>query len=176
MTTSWTCTFDDELSQLAIKHGTDKLKWYTSFYHELLKDRRAAQKVMELGIGTGASLRMWREYFPEAQIYGLDRNVIPIPGVTTMRFEQSDPETYPLLCDFDFIVEDASHQPADQLTAMLELAPRTKLYVIEDTGYMEHEELLRFAANIPYPYEVVEFVNPELQNMGDRGSCIVVRP
>ena len=88
----------DDLSKLAFKYGTDKTPEikhpYTPFYYELLKDKRKTIKtVLELGIGTydtmqhvrvvydprlkrdyhrGASLKMWRDFFPNAQIYGAD--------------------------------------------------------------------------------------------------------
>ena len=182
MITRWECRFDDPLSQLAAKHGTDKLKWYTGFYHSLLKDRRNAKKVMELGILNGASLRMWRDYFPLAIVYGLDHDknaLIQENRIYSLWFEQSEVGTYPFGNDYDFIVEDASHQWNHQMTALLALAPILApggIYIMEDTGYMPIEEVERKASEIPYPYEVVEFINPELQRMGDRGSCIVVRP
>jgi hypothetical protein len=44
--------------------------------------RELVQKVLEIGVGTkasmgenyrpGSSLRMWRDFFPNAEIYGLD--------------------------------------------------------------------------------------------------------
>ena len=193
MITSWTCTFDDPLSQLAAKYGTDKLKWYTSFYHELLKDRRDAKKILELGIGspdcmpegykTGASLRMWEEYFPQATIYGLDHScgtLINEGRIKSFFFQQSYENTYPLQelgTGFDLIVDDASHKWYDQLKALGILSPLTSLYIIEDTGYMTHNEArtnTRFL-NKWTNAEFVPFWNPNLP-AGDRGSCIVVWP
>ena len=82
----------DILSELAFKYGTDKCPQlnhaYTPFYYELLKDKRQSiKKVLEMGIGnrelqkkyfphcvTGASLFMWKDFFPNAQIYGADND------------------------------------------------------------------------------------------------------
>jgi len=198
---TWTQTTNDPLSELALKWTTDKIKWYTSFYHDLLNSRReTARKVMELGIGypdvmwgpqiwtawpvapyiTGASVRMWEEYFPEAQVYALDINkeILFNEGrIQSHWFDQSKAETYPLEqigCDFDFIVDDGSHRWEDQLLALHTLAPLTSLYVIEDTGYMPHEEAEAKAKALPYKTEFVAFENKRLP--GDRGSCMVVWP
>ena len=46
---------------------------YTRYYHPLFAPHRdEVRRVLELGIFGGASLRGWREYFPNATIYGLD--------------------------------------------------------------------------------------------------------
>ena len=86
------------LSLLSEKYGSDKggykkiHSWdphnYTDFYHKVLAEKiQSTKKVFECGIGTnnpklvsnmgvdgipGASLRMWRDYIPNAQIYGAD--------------------------------------------------------------------------------------------------------
>src|ERR1700722_3677551 len=63
------------LHDLALKHDTDKA-WdhgFTFFYDKFLRgERDRIRTVVELGIYRGASLKMWRDYFPSAQIYGLD--------------------------------------------------------------------------------------------------------
>ena len=61
------------LSQLAIKHGTDKWghHFYTDKYEDILKHLKEAEiKLLEIGVGGyefpdrgGGSLRMWKEYF-----------------------------------------------------------------------------------------------------------------
>ncbi len=76
-----------DLCHLAEYYGTDKLGVYTPFYDLLFRDRREKVfKVLEIGIGTikamahvkgykaGASLRMWRDYFINAEILGLDND------------------------------------------------------------------------------------------------------
>ena len=78
-----------DLCKLAMKYNSDKCPrighCYTPFYYELLKDRRASiKKVLEIGVGyeamkrrmpnytVGAGLFMWRDFFPNAQVYGAD--------------------------------------------------------------------------------------------------------
>ena len=74
--------YEDDLTRLATKHGTDKWgsHWYARHYHRHLQHLRSQTFAMlEIGIGGythmdhgGASLRMWKEYFPHATIVGLD--------------------------------------------------------------------------------------------------------
>ena len=78
-----------ELCEIAFKYGADKCPqighMYTPFYYEFLKDKRQSfKKVVEFGVGNkryyraipnyfiGASLRMWRDFFPNSQVYGAD--------------------------------------------------------------------------------------------------------
>src|SRR5512135_1095771 len=82
--------FETPLCEIAYKHGVDRCKQichnYTPYYWELLKDKReSVKKVVELGVGSlsvmssnppwykvGGGLYMWREFFPNAMIYGAD--------------------------------------------------------------------------------------------------------
>lgn len=164
-----------ELCHLGFKYGTDKCPQirhnYTPFYYELLKDRRETiKKVLELGIGRykgmkanawhydpglniqyhqGASLYMWRDFFPNAQIYGAD--ILP-----QALFEDERIKTY--LCDervkedlvkliantgsdIDLFVDDASHHVDDQIFLAKTLLPLLKkdvIYIIEDVGHSRH--------------------------------------
>ena len=79
------------LCLLAQKYYVDKCPaiyhHYTPKYHKLLKDKKVTV-FLEIGIGNhelmapivgdhyihGASLRMWRDYFPQAEIIGCDIN------------------------------------------------------------------------------------------------------
>jgi SAM-dependent methyltransferase len=190
-----------ELCELAEKHGTDKWFYYTAFYHDLLKDRREkVKRVLELGIGspatmldslsragiaeykTGASLFLWREYFPNAEIIGLDidrSTFVHSCGIRCFYCDQRDPMSYPLAVlgqSFDFIVDDAMHEKEPQLTAVKTLMPNLApdgIYIIEDVGYLGHEARREFLEEIPYPSQLVEFHNPRL---GPHiAACIVVR-
>jgi hypothetical protein len=199
--TKWETTTDDELSQLALKWTTDKIKWYTGFYHSLLNGKRDAKKVLEIGIGypavmwspetwywpiqpyiTGASVRMWEEYFPQAQVYALDINreiLINEGRIQSYWFDQSDITTYPIEqigTGFDFIVEDGSHKRDHQMTALMAFVPLLApggIYIAEDCGYMNHDELVQLCREIPYDTQLVEFHNTRLQ--GNFAACVVVR-
>jgi hypothetical protein len=186
---------------LAQKWGTDKWFYYTAFYHELLKDRRhKVKKVLELGIGSpatmldslsrmgiteykpGASLFMWEEYFPKAEIYGLDidRSILFNKGrIITSYFDQREPSTYPNFTGhhFDLIVEDGLHEKEAQLTALETLMPCLEpdgIYIMEDVGYLARACRIAFLREISYPAQLAEFHNPALGS--HIAACIVVRP
>lgn len=129
--------------------GTDKRPeplghGYTHYYHSLFADRRQdVRKVLEIGIDTGASLRMWREYFPLAQIYGLDcdrTKLIQEFCIESQFCDQSDAgslhdATFRVGDNFDLIIDDGSHQPEHQVAtakAFVPLLSPTGIYVIED--------------------------------------------
>lgn len=140
-----------ELCKLATKYGTDKIH-YTAFYSLLLaSERYSIRRVLEIGIGTksamshvpgyvpGASLKMWREYFPKANIFGIDKDPTVLfteKRIKTACADQSQPGTYSHLIDgvsFDLIVDDGSHKAEHQATAAKALLPWCSgLYIIED--------------------------------------------
>ena len=85
---------------------------------------------MQIGVGTGASFRTWREWFPDTRLVGLDaRRLVldpPIANCTIVHGNQTDPGAlYPLLrdCRFRLIVDDGSRRPVDQVQTFLMLFP-----------------------------------------------------
>lgn len=174
------------LLELAQKWRTDKAFFYAPFYEDLLAGKQV-RKVLEVGIGTpgamansiaragwtdyraGASLRMWRDYFPDAHIYGLDINqnavaeaADPVGRILTCCADSTKEIPFPIL--FDLIVDDGSHEPKDQLRTFQNLYPLLAwdgVYVIEDVT----EPL-----DLPCPAEMVSFSNEY-----GRASIYVVR-
>lgn len=139
----------DKLSKLAIKYGTDK--WsrkhhYTPVYYKLFnKQRKSFKKVLEIGIGEGPSLRMWRDFFPNAKIYGAeiqDNRIFEDGAIKVYKCDQSSLKDLKALIkeigtDIDFIVEDGSHIPEHQVFTCLTLMPLLKkeaVYIIEDVA------------------------------------------
>ncbi len=59
-------------------HDTDKNHEgghsYGSFYEDLFNqfDQQDELNILELGVQNGGSLRAWKEYFPNAHVYGVD--------------------------------------------------------------------------------------------------------
>ena len=74
----------DRLSKIANRIGTDKGTMnyghgYTVFYHALLDElSKGHVKMLEIGVADprfpGASLEMWKEYFPDIELIGYDIN------------------------------------------------------------------------------------------------------
>lgn len=141
------------LCDLALKYGTDKCSQikhhYTELYYELLNARRMqVKKVVEIGIDQGASLRMWRDFFPNAQIYGADirpEALIQEERITSLLCDQTSKKDLKSLIDatgndIDLFIDDGTHNPDDQIftcLAAMSLLNKSVLYVIEDVGKPE---------------------------------------
>ncbi len=151
-----------ELCRLAYWFGSDKcpqIKYhYTPYYYTLLKDRQnSIKKVLEIGVGSpelmphcpnykkGASLYMWRGFFPKAQIYGADilpELVFKDERIETFQCNQSKKKDLKKLIakigpDIDLVIDDGSHLAKDQVFTCLTLMPMLKkdiIYVIEDVA------------------------------------------
>src|ERR1700712_2107712 len=69
----------NDLDAIGTRWGTDKSALghnFLVFYEKFLNGlrNRGNLRVLEIGVYSGASLRMWEEYFPNAVIVGLDIN------------------------------------------------------------------------------------------------------
>jgi len=105
--------------------------------------------VVEIGVLGGASLRMWREYFPRAQIFGIDvdheAEANADDRITVLIGSQSDTAFLNTMLErtgrLDIVLDDGSHYARDQITTLLHLWRHVTpggIYVVEDlhTSYM----------------------------------------
>lgn len=172
------------LCELAIKYGTDKCgkHQYTPVYYDLLKDKKV-KRVLEIGVYNGASLRMWRDFFPGAEIYGIDidlRSLIKEDRITCFAGDQTKAYTLRNAAlvaggEFDLIVDDGSHVPDDQILTAWELLPflaPNGLYIIEDVGAHEYKVGPgALIADLPPSYEYLVPLLPP----GDPEQLVVIR-
>lgn len=128
------------LDDLALKYGTDKasnLHNYTRWYEKLLPTAESNISLLEIGVSDGKSLRMWREYYPNAFIKGIDIDVKkcnPIEGVLLLEADQKN-LSFGEYVKFDVIIDDGSHRWEDQISSFKALWPHINpggVYVIED--------------------------------------------
>ena len=144
----------NDLDRLAVHHGSDKFgsHYYTNHYHSCfapIRDRPL--ELLEIGIGGyddpssgGASLRMWKDYFPAAQIYGLDwyeKPGVAEDRIRTYQGSQTDPVAMArILADtpdqaFDIIIDDGSHRNEHVIATFMMMFQYVKpggWYVVED--------------------------------------------
>lgn len=147
------------LEDLFAKYGTDKNHHgYTPFYTAELEARRhEVKRVLEIGISCssvlgssmhniGASLWSWHDFFPNAEIVGIDidpRWMVNSEDGRIRSFCVDAYDTQALLAvmtkiggePFDFIVDDADHDPGPQVQLLRDLSPylaQNGLYAIED--------------------------------------------
>lgn len=131
------------LHELAIKYGSDKAEHgYCEFYEEHLP--KSPKKILEIGVLKGASIRMWREWFPETEIHGLDlfiENPMPdIEGAIWHKGNQCDWQLLELLRkeNFDVIIDDGSHCSRHQMITFFGLFNGSQYY-IEDLHCCDQE-------------------------------------
>ena len=162
------------MSELCEKYGSDKgfinpdsrkpYNWipnsYTSYYHSLFNlNRDNIKLIFECGLGTnnpnlasnmtdtgmpGASLRVWRDYFKNAKIYGgdIDKEILfEEDRIKTFYVDQLNTNSIINmwkninLDNFDIIIEDGLHTPEANLNFFFNSFDRLKkngIYVIED--------------------------------------------
>jgi len=174
------------LCELAEKYGVDKcpkvFHSYTPKYERILKPTISDTNfVIEIGIGTyeimsgivgkhykhGASLRMWRDYFPNAFIVGLDINpnvmIKDEERIHTLLLDQSSDEHLKNFVDYfldnkeyaDLIIDDGSHNPEHMILSFRYLwnmiRPNGGIYIIEDIlrDHLEYFSSLPETLNIP---------------------------
>jgi hypothetical protein len=139
-----------ELEALASQYGTDKASYhhdYMRFYEFFLRPFKNDEfTLLELGVGPekskGKSLLTWRDYFPRAQIVGVDRRAdardvatdriaIEIGDCGNERFLAGLAKKYsPAI-----IVEDASHKWSHQIKSLTTLFPSLQpggIFIVED--------------------------------------------
>lgn len=135
----------DPLTEIGIKHGTDKATFhnFTVFYDKNFKNiRDRPLNILELGIYNGKSLLMLEEYFPNANIYAIDINEDSVKNygtrIHTYLCSQDDESKLQELfsdIEFDIIIDDGSHLTIHQLKSFAFLFKYVKpggLYVCED--------------------------------------------
>ena len=162
----------DSLTTLANHYGSDKGTvgpssiWsalnYTDLYSAYLSPLRSAPiSLLEIGLGVegprwrsliqhgrnsggGASLKMWRDFFPNGSIFGIDINPAEhlcderIKTFVADQGDRSDLQRFVKECDpghFDVVIDDGSHNPRHQQVSLAFLFGLLKpggLYFIED--------------------------------------------
>jgi hypothetical protein len=134
--------------------GAGYVDIYSNYFEPMRNDEL---KILEIGVLYGASIRTWREYFPNASIYGYDMfsdhswsaetgkiitpHPIPdIPGTTLFRGDQGSRSDLQKFIDtyggdFDIIIDDGGHAMDHQQISfgfLSQYLKPTGMYVIED--------------------------------------------
>lgn len=165
------------ISELCEKYGSDKgfikhdsekpYNWkphtYASYYHSIFNlSRENIKLVFECGLGTnnpkiesnmtskgvpGASLRVWRDYFLNADIYGgdIDKNILFEENrIKTFYVNQLDTNSIKYMWDtinlenFDIIIDDGLHEPKANFNFFINSFHKLKkngVFIIEDVSF-----------------------------------------
>lgn len=108
-----------EISEVLSKYDTDKITHhkYGEVYNELFKkfNREDQLNILEIGTQKGGSLLAWKEYFPNAHVYGVDIvDVVPEEyQKDTVTRIISDIKEWKNDIIWDIIIDDGSHYLGD---------------------------------------------------------------
>lgn len=202
------------LAELCDKYGSDKgsnsfgkkpYPWephnYTDYYFQLFEFKKAHVKnVFECGIGTnnvtlpsnmsstgkpGASLRVWRDYFYNAKIYGADVDseiLFQEDRIETYYMNQLEVDSVKNYWDivgtqnFDFMIDDGLHTFEAGKTLFENSIHKLKpdgIYIIEDVSPYDLHRFSQFFALTPFNIEIVTFRSPQRKHA--EASLISIR-
>jgi hypothetical protein len=129
------------------KYDTDKNSKghnYAPYYAKHLPENPL--KILEIGVHKSESVKMWHEIYPDAHIFGLDlfseHEPIKESWFTSFRGNQADSKVLDnvrLFGQFDFIIDDGSHNARHHLMTFYGLIGCCELYIIEDLHCNEEE-------------------------------------
>lgn len=179
------------LHELAIRYVTDKdityghnyMPGYTALFE---CHRYRIHNLLEIGIGLGGhyemmvqkypaytmggGLKMWRDYFPHAQIYGMDLYECPIEEqrITTVVGDQSSRDDLLRIVEMmggsiDIVIDDGSHWEVHQVFSFMVLASfmvAGGIYVIED---VQPENIEAFKTLTIFPSEFQAYIRAHFE-------------
>jgi hypothetical protein len=146
----------NNFNEISIKYQTDKgsesptgAHHYSEFYDRWfspIKDK--VTDICEIGVWDGCSLKAFEEYFPNAQILGLDlddKSYLNSDRIKTLQLDQGNAlqlnEVFKFINlqnrQFDLILDDGSHNITHQQLTFGKLFSLVKpggMYIIEDLG------------------------------------------
>jgi len=151
--------YRNDLSKMAVAFGTDKSggHFYTKHYQYHFEPlRRKKLNILEIGIGGydnpcdgGNSLRLWKAYFPNSLIFGIDihdKSYHDEHRIKTFKGSQVDGDFLRKIAEsigtIDIIIDDGSHYNNHVIATFKLLFPLMSsdgIYVAEDlqTSYWE---------------------------------------
>ncbi|MBN9048417.1 MAG: hypothetical protein J0H78_03080 [Rhizobiales bacterium] len=197
-------TYGSDKAESTSLHSTPSVSHsYADFYSRLFAHcRGGVTRVFECGLGTnnpdfvsnmglrgrpGASLRVWRDYFPNATVIGadIDREVLfSEDRIQTFYVDQLDPAAIASfwqsvgLDDFDLMVDDGLHT-FEAGRCLFEhsighLAP-SGIYIIEDVKLGDLVSFKRYFSGKPYCVDYVNLYRPHAP-LSDNNLVVIRRP
>jgi len=192
----------NQLTNLMNFYGSDKgginnHHNYTNYYSEIfLYKKNIIKNFLEIGLGTNdhkivsnmgkegvplASLRAWRDYFINANIYGadVDKNILKNEDrIKTFYVDQTDPKSINELfvsigdIKFDVILDDGLHQ-YDANICFFENAikhlQKDGIYIIEDVYYKNQSKFINYFKKKNYNFSLINIYHEH--NIKD--NCLI---
>ena len=194
---------NSKLTELMNYYGSDKggknnHHNYADFYSEIFfHQRNEIKSFLEIGLGTNnvnlpsnmgidgvplASLRAWRDYFKNAQIYGadIDKSILTNEErIKTFFVDQTNPESIKKLFNsigelkFDIILEDGLHEYNANICFFensIDYLKNNGIYIIEDIFYKDKKKFLNYFKNKNYSFSIVDIYH----NKNIANNCLAI--
>lgn len=144
------------LNDIGLKYNADKssrFHHYLDFYQDILPDQSFKGRLLEIGVMDGLSMKMWREYYPDAEIIGIDIKDMSMfhnsdwgvpESVQLLTLDGTEAKDMRPLGKFDIIIDDGSHymKAQQQSFELLYYSQLNKggIYILEDlwTSYIDY--------------------------------------
>lgn len=150
-----------ELYQESIYKGftiSDKGTGHTyidGYYNEVLNPlKEKSIKLLEIGVQHGGSMRLWRDFFIDGEIWGIDIKLpdVVIQGVNLLERDAYSQETLDMFEDnyFDIIIDDGPHTVESQVYCIKHWSSKLKVggrLIVEDIQNIGNSYKLENAAN-----------------------------
>lgn len=163
-----------DLCKVASGHGTDKCSddnchGYTLFYKPMFASRMNDElNVAEIGVAKGASVKTWRDYFPNSQIYGFDIDETCIKEFNVNNDTTNIRLAYMDVCDaesikdgfantgvmYDLIIDDSTNVFDDQIRIL-----RNAYQFLKPGGFIIIEDILLEADEKTYEDEMWDILH-----------------
>ena len=194
---------NNELTELMNNYGSDKGNKdnhhnYSEFYSELFfNNRKKVKNFLEIGLGTNdvsmasnmgkhgsplASLRAWRDFFENAEIYGadIDKKILKNENkIKTFYVDQTNPQTIRTMFEnigvekFDIILEDGLHEYEANICFFenaIKYLSDGGVYIIEDVYFKDKIKFINYFEKEKFNYSIVDIYHNE--NIAN--NCIVL--
>ena len=194
---------NSKLTELMNLYGSDKggknnHHNYSEFYSEIFfHKRKEVKNIIEIGIGTNntslasnmgkegvpaASLRAWRDYFENAQIYGadIDREILKDEDrIKTFYVDQTNPKIISRMYDqigvseFDIILDDGLHEFSANICLFensIKNLSQNGTYIIEDVFYKDKVKFLNYFENLSYNFSIIDIYHEK--NIAN--NCLII--
>ena len=194
---------DKNLTDLMNAYGSDKGGFnkdhnFSDYYSTIFFDKKESFKnILEVGLGTNninvpsnmglegkplASLRAWRDYFLNANIYGadIDRKILKDEDrIKTYYVDQTNPssilELFKNIGDisFDIIIDDGLHEYNANICLFensFKFLKKKGIYVIEDVFFKDKNKFFQYFKNFNYNFSIVDIFHKN--NISN--NCLVI--
>tara|TARA_B100001057_G_scaffold294913_1_gene295021 strand:+ start:192 stop:896 length:705 start_codon:yes stop_codon:yes gene_type:complete len=194
---------NQELKNLMDLHGSDKgglnnQHNFAQYYSEIFHNKKSKIKnLLEIGLGSNnpevpsnmgkdgkplASLRAWKDFFKNANIYGadIDESILSNEDrIQTFYVDQTNPESIKKMfkeignIKFDIILEDGLHEYNANICFFenaIDYLDEEGTYIIEDIYYKDQKKFINYFKNSKYNFSIVDiFHSNNISN-----NCLIV--